>query len=123
MIRQGDVLLVPAELPEEAIKLETKVLQESETSGHHHHFMDDAAVGVYQTREEPSEDLTITPDWGKYIVVKEPAELFHGKGFLRDPNQNGTGDHKALTINPGTYKVIITREYDWSTKSHKKVVD
>jgi hypothetical protein len=123
-IAQGDVTLIPVDaLPADAVKLDTKVLQESETTGHHHHFTQDAPVTVFQTKAEPSPDLTITPDFGKYVTVELETELFHGKGFARDPNIDGTGDHKALTVPPGTYKVVIKREFDYSTMSHKRVVD
>jgi hypothetical protein len=124
IIRQGDVKLIRVnELPKDAVKLKGKVLQESETSGHHHHFKPDAGVVLYQTKSEPNSDLTITPDFGKFIVVEYESDLFHGKGFIDNPATDGSGDHKALRINPGTYKVVIKREYDYASKSHKQVVD
>lgn len=124
MIRQGDVLVIKVkELPEGATKLDTKVLQDSETMGKFHRFHPEADVEVYQTRQEPSEELTITPDFGKFVVVNSPSLLYHGKGFHEQPSTKHDVDHKALLIEPGVYKINIKREYDYTTKSHKRVVD
>lgn len=125
IIRQGDVKLVKVDsLPENVKPIEGTVLQESETTGHHHHFKPTAKIKIFETEMKESEDyLTITPDVGKFITVYEESDLFHGKGFVDNPATDGSGDHKALRITPGNYKVIIKREYDYSTKSHRRVVD
>jgi hypothetical protein len=124
-IRQGDVRLVPVDsLPASAKEVKGKVLQESETTGHHHHFRPDAPVRIYQTKEQPDPAArTITPDLGKFIVVDDVTLLYHGKGFDPQPALRGLGDHHALTINPGIYRIDIKREYDYSRKMARKVVD
>lgn len=130
---QGDVILKKvSKLPSnmETFNTKTKVLQESEVTGHHHHFKPTALVDLYiPTEVERSTDnldklfTTITPDLGKYIVVKEDALLFHGKGFDVAPAENGTGDHKALSIPAGIYKIDIAREYDYEYMEESRVVD
>lgn len=121
---QGDVIIRKVEaLPEGLKKLEGKVLQESEVTGHHHHFAPDAEVEVYQRDEKAGEQLTITPNMGKYIVVEGTSLLYHGKEFELDPNKTGNGDHKALTIEPGIYEIDIVREYDYDAMETRRVVD
>ena len=121
---QGDVIIKKIDkLPEGLTFCDTKVLQESEVTGHHHHFHPEADVEVWQMESEPTEQLTITPDFGKFIVVREPTKLYHGKGFKEDPAKDRSGDHKALSIEPGVYKIDITREYDYNLNETTRVVD
>lgn len=125
--QQGDVLIKRVDkLPENAIKLKTKILQESEITGHHHHFKEDAPVTVYQLSETAltSEGITtITPNLGKFITVEEDTFLYHGKEFDYDPAPLGKGDHKALKIEPGTYYIDIVKEFDYDTNEAVRVVD
>lgn len=124
IIRQGDVILVPVgEIPSEAKKVKDKVLQHSEISGHHHHFRQDSSVTLYQVGKQPLDQLTITPDFQKYIEVAEPELLYHGKGFVEQPAATGTGDHNALSVQPGLYKVVIKREYDYNKLEPRQVYD
>ena len=123
---QGDVILKKvSNLPEGLTKLETKVLQESEVTGHHHHFKPDADVEVYERgTEQDNGGITITRDTGKYIVVNTDGTLlYHGKSFEFDPNPNNTGDHVAMPLDAGTYQVIITREWDYESNEAAAVVD
>jgi len=118
IIRQGDVFLELIEkLPKGLTKVEPEkagddriILQHSETSGNHHHFQGNAAVDMYQELDSPLNSKTITPDYGKFIVVKEGTNLFHGKGFVKNPTVGRTGDHHALYIHPGVYRIGITPE-------------
>jgi len=129
VIRQGDVLLTKVtELPEgarlvEPRKGEGKILQSSETHGKHHHFHGNAAVDIHETRTEPSEEGTITPDFGKFIVVREDSELFHGKGFHSVPNMKSHTDHHSIPVPTGLYRVDIIREMDYTTGVVRKVID
>ena len=127
---QGDVMLKKIDkLPEGLEKLSTKVLQESEVTGHHHHFKPTADVAVYQTKPDllnPSSSLkTITPNLGKYIEVGTNGDvyLYHGKGFDESPAIQGRGDHDAFKIEPGIYEVDIVREYDYDKNESTRVVD
>lgn len=127
---QGDVILtLVKELPDNMVEFnsKTKVLQESEVTGHHHHFKPNTDVVLYVPRDisklESLSFTTITPDEGKYIQVKEPATLYHGKDFEFNPSAKGIGDHNALSLPSGIYKVDIVREYDYDYMETKRVVD
>lgn len=133
---QGDVVLRQInKLPDDVTKLISskleagKVLQQSETTGHHHHFRGSALIDLYTTsRDTDVLDLldftTITPNKGKYIVVRDTdALLFHGKDFDFNPHAKGTGDHNALSVPPGIYEVDIVREYDYEKMEVVRVVD
>jgi len=123
-VQQGDVLVKKIKaLPSDLAKQDTKILQESETTGHHHHFMQDAPVTVYQRNAQPSDDKTITPNFGKYIVLDKAAFLYHGKVFEKQPAKSGTGDHDALKIPAGIYEIDIVREYDYDRNEAVRVVD
>lgn len=123
-IRQGDVVFTKvSELPEGAKSIKGKILQESEVTGHHHHFKPTADVGLFQVGETPQGN-TITPDFQKYVVVNSIYEmLYHGKGFDPAPAIARTGDHEALKIDQGIYKINIVREYDYESNEVRNVVD
>lgn len=133
---QGDVILRKiTKLPEGVTQMTTnkqeagKILQKSEVTGHHHHFKGSAAVDMYTTGRDVDildelDFTTITPNEGKYIVVRDTdALLFHGKNFDFNPHARGTGDHNALRIPPGVYEVDIVREYDYDKMETTRVVD
>lgn len=126
--QQGDVLLKKiSKLPEGLKPLKTKILQESEITGHHHHFLPDADVRVFTKAQTSIEDgiQTITPNEGKYIEVgtNGVVYLYHGKGFEEQPAITGRGDHDAIQIPPGTYEIDIVREYDYDTQEMVRVID
>lgn len=131
---QGDVVLrLIQELPEGLTKLEsesptTKILQQSEVTGHHHHFQVDAPVEMYTSARNIEalsklDFTTITPNEGKYIRVLEDTPLYHGRGFEKNPALNKTGDHKVIQLRKGIYEVDIVRVYDARTKQVKRVID
>lgn len=125
-IQQGDILIKRiASLPEGLVPMKDKVLQESEITGHRHHFKPTAAVDLFESQGEIIVDgiSTITPNFGKFIVVRETEQLFHGKGFDAEPNLRGVGDHKALTITPGVYEIDIVREWSYDENETVRVVD
>jgi hypothetical protein len=124
--QQGDVLIKRIQnLPEGLQLLTTKVLQESETTGHHHHFLPNAPVQVYQnpTFTEEKGVTTITTNQGKYIVVLEDTHLYHGKEFEHAPFLKGQGDHASLLLLKGTYEIDIVREQDFFSEEVHRVVD
>ena len=56
-------------------------------------------------------DMTITPDEGKYVYVKEKkAPLVHE-------------EHKTIEVPSGLYRVDIVREYDYEKREMTRVVD
>lgn len=136
---QGDVVLKQiSKLPKNTVQMTSKlksgvgggkILQQSETTGHHHHFRGTALVDLYTTSRDTDvlstlDFTTITPNEGKYIVVRDTnALLFHGKDFDFNPHAKGTGDHNALSVPPGIYEVDIVREYDYDKMEVTRVVD
>jgi hypothetical protein len=121
--RQGDVNIFRVEeMPENLKPIEGKVLQQSETTGHHHHFKKDAPVRLFE-EGTVNKSNTITPDTGKYFVVDEDTLLYHGKGFEPMPSKTKTGDHDAINLPAGNYKIVITQEFDYSTRTARRVID
>lgn len=123
--QQGDVIIRKIkELPQGLKKIDSKSLQESEVTGHHHHFKPtETNVNIY-TQDTQSEQKTITPNMGKYIeVINNDVILYHGKGFELDPAKTLTGDHEAITIPVGVYEIDIVREYDPDANETLRVVD
>lgn len=113
IIRQGDVFIERIEkLPDGLTKVELDrtqdiILQDSETSGKGHHFNSNAAVDIYQELDSPIHEQSITPDYGKFMVVTDDnVELFHGSN-LRSPDY-----HHPINLPPGVYRIGITPEYD-----------
>lgn len=123
---QGDVVLVPIDkLPDGAVeqKFEKKVLQESEVTGHHHHFRPTAKVGLFQDANFASSEKTITPNMGKFVLVYEDSELYHGKEFDANPHALGRGDHKSIKVPAGLYRIDIVREFDYDRHEVSRVRD
>jgi hypothetical protein len=104
-LRQGDVLLVPVdEIPVEARPLRRTggrvVLAEGEVTGHAHAIRSSAAslLGV---------------DEDRYLRVAAPVSLDHE-------------EHAAIGVAPGTYRVVIQREYvppEISPVAFRRVID
>ena len=109
--QQGDVLIKQiSKLPDDAKPLPTKVLQLGEATGHKHQFDGNAAVSVYVDPAFAGQDMSITPDEGKFLVVEAPAELYHE-------------EHNPITIPPGVYQIDIVRTFDYETMEMSRVVD
>lgn len=105
-LRQGDVLLVPADggLPPEARVLPRSggrvVLAEGEATGHAH-----AIRGAGTTLHAVGDT--------RLLVVTAPVILDHE-------------EHAPLVVEPGTYEVVIQREYvppDVSPAAFRRVMD
>lgn len=109
--QQGDVLLKKVkELPNGCEKLDTRVLQLGEVTGHKHQFLQDN-VEVYIAPEFKGQEMTITPDEGKFIVVLDsPSALTHE-------------EHRPVIVEPGVYQVDIVREFDYDSMEARRVVD
>ena len=121
-IIQGDVILKKVDsIPANATELVGKILQQSEVTGHHHYFLQNAAVKLYETEGKPTK--TITPDTGKFIFVGESTVLFHGVPSKHGEPLPSSGDHLPVTVPAGIYKVVIAREYDYESNEITRVVD
>jgi hypothetical protein len=121
-IIQGDVVLKRvAALPSNVRALEGKILQQSETTGHHHYFLQDAKATIYET--EVATEKTITPDTGKYIFLSEDTVLYHGIPSKKGAPLPNSGDHQPLNVPAGAYRVVITREYDYDKNEITVVTD
>lgn len=103
--QQGDVLLIPAQLPDGAKPLSTAVLQKSEHTGHAHRLMGlpGNAFDVLEFRHEER-------GTEKYAVLKETVSLTHE-------------EHKTIELPAGTYRIGIVREYDHFAEEARNVVD
>lgn len=124
---QGDVILRKiTELPKGLNEFngETKILQQSEITGHHHQFKPTDKVTLFYEGDLEQEGVKfITPNKQKYIKVDEPSMLYHGKLFTFDPNSNGTGDHLGQVVEPGLYQVDIVREWNYDYHETRRVID
>jgi hypothetical protein len=131
---QGDVILVRVDsLPETAVKEVVEVinngivLQHSEVTGHFHHFKSNAAVDIYRDSAFglTEQEKTVTPNVGKFVVIKggKGEMLYHGKGYEEDPVLFRTGDHKALKLPDGIYRIDIVRVFDYDKKETHRVAD
>jgi hypothetical protein len=101
-IRQGDVLLMPAAIPQTAKRIKNRPVAYGEVTGHHHSLMSNV--------ETPVEDLVemYEGDDGKtYVrVLGEPGEvsLVHQQ-------------HKAQQVEPIEYVYVPQVENtDWGTR-------
>lgn len=102
-LQQGDVLFFKAsELPQNLKKAKVKdgkyVLAEGESTGHAHVM--EAGAGVMY--EDDSKAL--------WLKVDKTADVVHE-------------EHKAVTLDPGVYKIGIVREVDPFSEEIKKVTD
>jgi hypothetical protein len=104
-LQQGDVLMFPTEIPKEAKRISTNVLQEGEHTGHAHRLQfrhDDKAIGsgVYQ---HPT-------SLQKFFKLEEPTLLRHE-------------EHHEILVPPGEYEIRIVREYDHFAEEARSVID
>ena len=91
---QGDVGFVPAKIPKGAKKVKSRILALGEATGHHHVLTEEAQV--YELAEE------------LFFKAGVGAKLLHQ-------------EHDAITIAPGTYRVIRQVEYDG--EEERRVMD
>lgn len=125
---QGDVVMKPIEgIPEGFEKVDTKIVQPSETHGKFHRFADNADnVSVYVGKEQANQPGVnpLSADVPKVVCVdSKGAYLFHGKAYDYNPSTQTETDHAALFLPPGTYEVGIVSEYNYDEMEVRKVVD
>ena len=111
MMRQGDVLLIPVSAIPFSLKSSTPakvVLAYGEVSGHHHRFESGNVTAFYK---EGDADVGAQPIAGGgrlrgtatqvdfITVAKTSAPLVHE-------------EHTAITVEPGSYRVVRQREFD-----------
>lgn len=104
-VRQGDVLLVPVdEIPSKArpvARIDGRViLAEGEATGHAHAIRSPGASLLEEGEE-------------RYLRVRGPVTLGHE-------------EHAPILVAPGTYRVVIQREYvpaDIAPAAFRRVVD
>jgi hypothetical protein len=96
--QQGDVLIGPCEIPTEAFKTDSNVLQEGEFTGHAHRLHD----GEFEVHE--------TPNRTKYLRALTPVSLRHE-------------EHHEIQLPPGDYKIGIVEEFDPFEDMIRKVMD
>lgn len=104
--QQGDVLLFPAEIPQNAKLLDGNILQHGEATGHAHRVMflheekRGGSAGIFQ---DPKDLL-------RYLKLDVPTDLVHE-------------EHKKITLPPGEYRIGIVREYDHFQEEARNVQD
>lgn len=104
--RHGEALLVPTELPKDAVlKEETTnfVVAHSET-GHNHVLI-----------SEKTKFKIYSHGLDTYLELNVPAELTHQK--------TGKHVHKTHVITPAVYKITIKKEFDYFTNALRAVRD
>jgi hypothetical protein len=107
MIRQGDVLVVQTtksaitKAHKPVVDKRGAVLAEGEATGHHHRIK---MAGVMLLRAEGVSDAVLTV--GRDLI----ALLEHE-------------EHGTIKIGGGTHTVRRQREYDWASKSSRRVED
>ena len=107
VIRHGDLMLLPAQLPENKEKLtvrENGVVQEGEATGHVHR-VDPALAVVFEHKVNWREtDIYVR-------VGDQPVEITHE-------------EHKALVLPANTtFKVNRAREFDYLSEATRMVLD
>lgn len=101
-VRQGDVLLMPAQIPADAKRIPIRPIALGEVTGHHHSLMTNV--------EAPIEDL---------VEMYEGAD---GKTYVRALGEPGDvslvhQQHKAQPIEPAEYVYVPQVENsDWGTQ-------
>jgi len=97
--RQGDVLLVPATLPEAATAITTTgdvILAYGEITGHAHRIKESAKVRVWSAGAE------------RFLQVMETTALTHE-------------EHAPITLLPGVYK--LPQQVEYSPRELQRVAD
>ena len=108
-VRHGEVILKPVSaLPEDAVLKEStneSIIAHSET-GHHH---------VLKTHAKDTVKIYTTIDGETFVEVGDIAQLLHKK--------TGKDVHKTHIVNPGAYKIILKKEFDYFAGILKQVRD
>lgn len=100
MYRQGDVLLIPAQIPAGAKVTHEDgrvILAYGEATGHHHSFVPGSGVALLEL------------DGERFLRASKGADLEHQ-------------EHTTIPVAPGDYRVVIQREYD-DAEEWRRVAD
>ncbi len=99
MYRQGDVLLVPCDIPEDASPVDTAdrvVLAEGELTGHFHALPANEHITLYQTGDQR-----------RFLHLDEELPLTHD-------------EHDTIMVKAGNYRIIRQREYEYDLKEARQ---
>ena len=96
--QQGDVLICPCQIPNDAKKIKGGILQEGEHTGHAHRLTD----GDYAIFETPKKE--------RFLRIVKPTTITHE-------------EHQAFQIDPGEYKIGIVEEFDPFAQMIRTVLD
>jgi hypothetical protein len=107
MLRQGDVLLVPAKMSEHAKKVDRAnrgiILAEGEATGHAHVILGEKASLYSVIDSSDVEEMR-----QRFLLVEEQVEVLHE-------------EHATITVPPGVYEIVRQREY--SPEEIRRVAD
>ncbi len=99
--QQGDVLIGQVqEIPADAVKIDSNILQHGELTGHAHRLFGEA--GDFTVLEQP--------DKTKWLQVNRAVSLAHE-------------EHTTQEIKPGNYRIGIVVENDPFEKLTRRVLD
>lgn len=116
LYRQGDVLLIERDVTPNASpkRYAQMTVAFGEATGHHHTLYPNTKRGG-----EPETLEAVAP--ASYIE----EFLYDGKRFVRLDTDwlLRHQEHRELRIEPGTYEIIIEREYDPIEETRKRVID
>lgn len=105
--RQGDVLLVKVNaIPKNAKEVKDKIIAHGESSNHCHRVTNNIEV--------------LETDGEMYLQVNEEGKLEH---VLVSNPDTWTGEHHAIALEQGCYKVIKQIEYDPYEDHIRNVMD
>lgn len=97
--RQGDVLLVPAQMPADAVAVETKgdvILAFGEVTGHAHRIRESSKVRMWSAGAE------------RFLQVMEQTALTHE-------------EHAPVTLMPGVYR--LPQQVEYAPAALRRVAD
>lgn len=100
IIRHGEVILKPSELPKGAELVEEtfKYMVAHSETGHHH-------ILEVKNKVDMSKIKVYTWNGDRYMEVPQIAELWHQK--------TGKDTHTPHKVTPNVYKIILKKEFDY----------
>lgn len=98
--RQGDIVIKPAKIPQDATPTKESVIAYGEVTGHAHRFAEDRGT-IFEHPATRRRFLRVIP------------------GGLRITHE----EHEDIPLPPGDYELIQQREYDWFSEEVRRVAD
>lgn len=95
--QQGDVILIPEDLPKNRNEIKSPVVQEGEHTGHAHRL----TGGEYEQFEHKNV---------RYLRIVKPTTLKHE-------------EHHPIEIPLGTYRIGIVKQFDYESHETRNVID